>query len=54
MEKPKETQDVEQVRGEKLREKMIESEEYGEKFRAGHQGADARETKVKNKGGKNA
>lgn len=39
--------DVTQSRGKELRDKMIESEEYGENFRQANQGADVLETNVK-------
>lgn len=36
---------VQQARGKSLREKIIQSEEYGEDFRATHQGQDVRTEK---------
>ncbi len=33
---------IQQARGKSLREKIIQSEEYGEDFRATHQGQDVR------------
>lgn len=36
---------VQQSRGKALREKIIQSEEYGEDFRATHQGQDVRTEK---------
>ena len=36
---------IQQSRGKNLRAKIIESEEYGEEYRAAHQGRDARTEK---------
>lgn len=41
------SQPGQQVRGAALREKMIESEKEGEKFRAEHQGADQVDHQIK-------
>ena len=42
-----------QVRGPDLREKIMESETYGEEYRKTHQGQDIRDTKVQHSVEKN-
>lgn len=42
-----------QVRGPELREKIMQSEAYGEAYRKSHQGQDVRDTKIQHNVDKN-